>query len=143
MKFVLVGPKIEVNSYSTLHDEKNAVEQFLNRTAQEAICCLDTQEPSYDPSTTPNEVPTEKISNPHDQTVDQVPHTYQAAKHEYPTTLIEISTNLTCHVAQPLQAKHESLVDKGPNHDLAGSVVLFISSSDRKPHQPHNMDHSI
>ena len=70
------------------------------------MCCLNTQEPSDDPSTTPYEVPTKNISNPHDQTVDQIPHTYQASKHDS-TSLSEISTNLTCHVAQPLQAKHD------------------------------------
>ena len=76
------------------------------------MCCLDNQEPSDDPSTTPDEVPTANISNPHDQTVDQVPHTYQTSKHEYSTPLSEISTNLTCHVAPPLQAKHEFLVNR-------------------------------
>ena len=102
MKFVVFGPKKEMNSYSTLQDEKTAVEQFLNRKAQEPMCCLDTQQPSDDPSTTPYAVPTEKISNPHGQTMDQVPHTYQASKHEYSTPLRTISTNLACHVAQPL-----------------------------------------
>ena len=47
--------------------------------------CPDTQEPSEYPSTTPDEVPTTNISYPHDQTVDQVPHTHQASKHEYST----------------------------------------------------------
>ena len=51
--------------------------------------------------------------------------------------------NLTCHIAQPLQAKHEFVVDRAANHDLAGSDVLFLFSSDRKPHPPHSMDHSI
>ena len=49
------------------------------------MCCFDTEEPSDEPSTTPIEVPTENISNPHDQTVGQVPNTYQASKHEYST----------------------------------------------------------
>ena len=62
-----------MNSYSTLQDEETAVEQFLNREVQEAMCCLDTGEPSDDPSTTPNELTAENISNPHDQTMDQDP----------------------------------------------------------------------
>ena len=103
----------EMNSYPTVQDEQNTVEQFLNRKAQEAMCCLDTQEPSDDPSTTPYEVPDAIISNPHDQTLDQIPHTYQASKHEYSTSISEISTNFTCHVAPPLQAKHEFLVNVG------------------------------
>ena len=75
MKFVFFGPKKEMNSYPTLQDEQDTVEQFLNREAQEAMCCLDTQEPSDEPSTTPDELPPVNISNQHDQTVDQVPHT--------------------------------------------------------------------
>ena len=35
------------------------------------------------------------------------------------------------------------LVDRGANHDIAGSDELFLSRSDRKSHPPHNMDHSI
>ena len=31
------GPKKETNSYPTLQDEQNTVEEFLNRIAQEAI----------------------------------------------------------------------------------------------------------
>ena len=61
------------------------METYLNRKVQEATCCLDTQEPSDDPYNTPYEVPITMISNPHDQSVDQVPHTYQASKHEYST----------------------------------------------------------
>ena len=83
MAFVLFGCKKEMNSYPTLQDEQDTVEHFLNRKAQEAMCCLDTQEPSDDPSTTPDKASTANISNPHDQTVDQLPHTYQASKHEY------------------------------------------------------------
>ena len=49
------------------------------------MCCLDTQEPLDDHSTTPDEVQTAIISNQHDQAVDQVAHTYQASKHEYST----------------------------------------------------------
>ena len=41
------------------------------------MCCVDTQEPADDPYTTPDEVPAAKHLNPHDQTVNQVPHTYQ------------------------------------------------------------------
>ena len=63
MKFAIFGPKKETNSYPTLQDEKIAVEQFLNRNTQEAMCCLDTQELSDDPSTTPDDVPTGTISN--------------------------------------------------------------------------------
>ena len=133
----------EMNSYPTVQDEQNTVEQFLNRKAQEAMCCLDTQEPSDDPSTTPYEVPDAIISNPHDQTLDQIPHTYQASKHEYSTSISEISTNFTCHVAPPLQAKHEFLVNRGANHDLTGSDVIFLSIFDSTPHQPDNMDYSI
>ena len=76
-----------MNSYLTLQDEKCAVEKFLNRKAQEAMCCLDTQGPSDYPSTTPDELPSEDIPNIHDQTMDQVPHTYQASKHEHYTLL--------------------------------------------------------
>ena len=72
MRFVLFGPKKEMNSYPTLQDEKIAVKKFLNRKVQEAMCCLDTQESSDNPSTTPDEVPNKDISNPCDQTVDQV-----------------------------------------------------------------------
>ena len=42
-----------------------------------------------------------------------------------------------------LQAKHEFLVDRCANDDLAGSHVIFLSNFDRKPHPLHNMDHSI
>ena len=101
MKLVISGPKKQMNSYPALQDEETAVEQFLNRIAQVTICCLDTQAPSDDPSTTADEVPSTNISNPHDQTVDRVPHTYQESKHEYSTTLSKISTNLTSHVAPP------------------------------------------
>ena len=88
------------------------MEQFLNRNVQEAKCYLDTPEPSSDPSTTPEEEPTINISTPHDQTVDQGPPTYHASKHEHSTPLSEMATNLTCHVAHILQAKHEFLVDR-------------------------------
>ena len=100
MKSVLFGPKKEVNSYPTSEDEKIAMEKFLNRKVQEAMYCLNTQEPSDNSSTNPDEVPTENISHPHDQTVHQVPHIYQVSKHEHSTPLSEIPTNLTCHVAQ-------------------------------------------
>ena len=40
------------------------------------MCCLDTQEPSDNPSSTPDEVPNKDIPNIHDQTMDQGPHTY-------------------------------------------------------------------
>ena len=74
------------------------------------MCFLETQEPSDDPSTTPDEAPTANISNQHDQTMDQVPYTYQASKTEYSTPLSEISTNFICHVAISLQVKHEFLL---------------------------------
>ena len=57
--------------------------------------------------------------------------------------LSEISTNHNCHIAQPLQVKQEFWVDRGPNHDLAGSDVILLSSFDSKPHPPDNMDYSI
>ena len=83
MKLVIFGPKKEMNSYPTLQHEQHTVEQFLNKTVEEAMCCLDTQEPSNDPSTTPDKVLAANISNPHYHTVDQLPHTYQASNHEY------------------------------------------------------------
>ena len=89
MKFVIFRPKKEENSYPTLQDEKTAVAKFLNCKAQEGMRCLDTQEPSNEPSPSPNEVPTDNVSNLHDQTVDQVPHTYQASKHEYSTPSVK------------------------------------------------------
>ena len=89
MKLVVFAPRTEVNSYPALQDEKNAVEQFLNTETQKAICFLDAQEPSDDPSTTKDEVPTESILNPHDWTEDQVPHTDQASKHEYSTPSVK------------------------------------------------------
>ena len=138
MKFVLFLTKKEVNSYPMVQDEKNAVEQFLNIKVQNAMCCLETQESSNNPSTIPDEVPTENISNPHDQTVVQVPQAYQASKHEHSTPLSEITTNLTF-----LQAKHEFLVDRGANGDLAGSYVILLSRFDREPHPLDNMDYSI
>ena len=137
MKFVLLRPKKEMNSYPTLQDKQNTVEQFLNIQAQDAMCGLDTQEPSDDPFTTLDEV------TPHNQTVDQVPHTYQASKHEYSTPLSEISTTFTCHVAPPLQAKHEFLVNRRVYHDLACLDVILLSSFDSTPHPPDNMDYSI
>ena len=39
--------------------------------------------------------------------------------------------------------KHEFLVDRGPNGDLAGSDVILLSRFDRKAHPPDNMDYSI
>ena len=150
MKFILFEPKKEMNSFPTLQDEKIAVEKFLNIKVQEAMCCLDTQEPSDRPSTTPDEVPAENISNRHDHTVDQVPHIYQASKHahstplsEHSTPLSEIPTNLSCHVVQILQAKHEFLVDREASGDLAGSDVILLSIFGRKPHPLDNMDCSI
>ena len=53
MKFVLFGPKKEMNSYPTLQDEQNTVAQFLNRKAQEAMCCLDTQGPKKEMNSYP------------------------------------------------------------------------------------------
>ena len=45
------------------------------------MCCLETQEPSDNPSSTPDEVTNEDIPNIHDQTMNQGPQTYQASKH--------------------------------------------------------------
>ena len=120
-EIVLFGPKKQGNSYPTLQDKKYAVEKFLNEKVQEAMGCLDTQEPSDNTSSTPDEVPNNEIPNTHDQTMDQTPHTYHASKHKHSTPLREIPTNLTYHVVQVLQAKHEFLVDRGANGDLASS----------------------
>ena len=57
--------------------------------------------------------------------------------------LSEISTSLTWQVAQPLQTKHEFLVNRGANHDLAGTDEILLSSFDSTPHRPGNMDYSI
>ena len=102
------------------------------------MCCLDTQESSNNPSTIPDEVTTENISNPDDQTVIQVPQAYQASKHEHSTPLSEITTNLTF-----LHAKHELLIDRGANSDLPGSYVILLSRFDREPHPLGNIDYSI
>ena len=88
MRFITSGHKKEMNSYPTLQDEKTAVEQFLNREAQEALLCLDTQGLHDDPLITPDEVPTANTSNPHDQIVDQVPYTYQALKYSTPKSYL-------------------------------------------------------
>ena len=57
--------------------------------------------------------------------------------------LSENSTDLTCHFPPPLQAKHDVLVNRGANHDQTGSDVILLSSFDRTPHPPDNMDYSI
>ena len=43
-----------------------------------------------------------------------------------------INHHFTYHVAQASQAKHGSLVDRGPNGGLAGSDVRILSGSSRK-----------
>ena len=43
-----------------------------------------------------------------------------------------INHHFTYHVAQPSQAKHGSLVDRGANGGLAGSDVRILSRSSRK-----------
>ena len=75
--------------------------------------------------------------------MDQTPHTYHASKHKHSTPLREIPTNLTNHVVQVLQAKHEFLVDRGANGDLADSDEILLSRFDRKPHPCDSMDYSI
>ena len=58
--------------------------------------------------------------------MDQVPHIYQTSKYGYSTPLIETSTNLTCHVAQTSQAKHEPLVDSGAFHTHFDELLITL-----------------
>ena len=49
------------------------------------MCCIDTQEPPDNPTSLPDDEPNQDIPNTHDQTMDQVPHTYQASRHQHST----------------------------------------------------------
>ena len=69
--------------------------------------------------------------------LDQALQAYQAYQVPCPqdSTMIPertINHHFTYHVAQASQAKHGSLVDRGPNGGLAGSDVRILSRSSRK-----------
>ena len=69
--------------------------------------------------------------------LDKALQAYQAYQVPYPqdstmTPEISINHHFTYHIAQPSQAKHGSLVDRGANGGLAGSDVRILSGSSRK-----------
>ena len=69
--------------------------------------------------------------------LDQALQAYQAYQVPYSqdstmTPERSINHHFTCHIAQPSQAKHGSLVDRGANGGLAGSDVRILSRSSRK-----------
>ena len=71
------------------------------------MCCTDTQEPPDNTTSIPDDEPNQDIPNTHDQTMDQVPHTYQDSRQQHSTPLCYNTTNLTCHNAIVLQDKNE------------------------------------
>ena len=70
-----------------------------------------------------------------DDQLVQVLQTYQAyqqSQSETETPPRQMNAHITYHVAQPKQAKHGSIVDRGANGGLAGSDVRILSTSPRK-----------
>ena len=127
-----------------------AIEKFKSRTAHETNFVSDFHEESQDmiassskeiedEDTQPNH-PDQDLETPRDDLLDfinchhhtedqleQVLQTYQAYTGSR-TPSRKVNAPTTYHFAQASQPKHESLVDRGANGGLAGSVVRVLST---------------
>ena len=69
--------------------------------------------------------------NHSDDQLDQVLQTYHTyTESQSPTR--QVKAHITHHVAQAIQAMHQSVVDRGANGGLAGSDVRVLSTSHRQ-----------
>ena len=127
-----------------------AISRFHQRKVHNTEIVEPTQNDPPGPPVPENDLPESDLDIPGDpsldfvnsqchssEDLDQALQAYQAYQVPCPqdstiTPERSINHHFTYHVAQVSQAKHGSLVDRGPNGGLAGSDVRILSRSSRK-----------